>query len=74
MLILMSYIGTALFALNAKSIKFIALPKIEMEEWTAKPFWQSLLAGLLLLGYVYLRGRRLAMTWPIGSLAGASAR
>ena len=27
-------------------------------------FWQSLLAGLLLLGYVYLRGRRLAMTWP----------
>ena len=27
-------------------------------------FWQSLLAGLLLLGYVYLRGRRLATTWP----------
>ena len=26
-------------------------------------FWQSLLAGLLLLGYVYLLGRRLAMTW-----------
>jgi len=27
-------------------------------------FWQSLLAGLLLLGYVHFRGRRLAMTWP----------
>jgi drug/metabolite transporter (DMT)-like permease len=27
-------------------------------------FWQSLLAGCLLLGYVHLRGRRLSMTWP----------
>ena len=27
-------------------------------------FWQSLLAGLLLLGYVQFRGRRLAITWP----------
>ena len=43
-LILMSYIGTALFALNAKSMRFTALPKIEMEETTAKPFWQFWLA------------------------------
>src|SRR6056300_1196878 len=27
-------------------------------------FWHSLMAGLLLLGYVHFRGRRLAMTWP----------
>ena len=43
-LILMSYIGTALFALNAKSMRFTGFLKIEMEEWTAKPFGQSLLA------------------------------
>ena len=44
-LILMSYIGTALFALNAKFMRFIALSKIEMEKWTAKTFWQSWLAA-----------------------------
>jgi len=27
-------------------------------------FWQSLLAGCLLLGYVHLRGRHLSMAWP----------
>ena len=44
-LILMSYIGTALFALNAKSMRFTVLPKIKMEKWTAKTFWQSPLAN-----------------------------
>ena len=43
-LILMSYIGTALFALNAKSMRFTALPKIKMEKWTAQTFWQFWLA------------------------------
>ena len=43
-LILMSYIGTALFSLDAKSIRFTALSKTEMEKWTAKTFWQLWLA------------------------------
>ena len=43
-LILMSYIGTALFALDAKSMRSTALSKTEMEKWTAKTFWQFWLA------------------------------
>ena len=40
-LILMSYIGTALFALDAKLITFTALSKRELEKWTAKTFRQA---------------------------------
>ena len=43
-LILMSYIGTALFALFAKSMRFTALSKTEMQKWIAKTFWQFWLA------------------------------
>ena len=44
-LILMSYIGTALFALDAKLMTFADLSKTELEKWTAKTFWQSQLAN-----------------------------
>ena len=40
-LILMSYIGTALFALDAKMMTYADLSKTELEKWTANTFWQS---------------------------------
>ena len=40
-LILMSCIGTALLALDAKLIRFTALSKTELGKWTAKTFRQA---------------------------------